>query len=99
MGYALLCRRMNRAMIRMPPTIPFFFIFGTVGGFLLIGAFSPSIITILALPLLLFAPISLIGSLIYLFRCRPLTGYHVAAVWCCVLLFVLPFLIQFLIDG
>jgi hypothetical protein len=22
MGYALLCRRMNRAMIRMPPTIP-----------------------------------------------------------------------------
>ena len=98
-GYALLCHKMNRSMIPKPPTVPFFCIFGTVGGFLLVSALSPSIVTLLVIPLFVFAPISLIGSLVYLFRCRPLTSYHVAAVWCCVLLFVLPFLIQFLIDG
>ncbi len=78
-GFWCLCRRMTRAAIRKPPTIPYFCLFGSVGGYLLIAALSPSVFTLLVLPFAPLAALSLIGSLIYLCFCRPFTRFHVGA--------------------
>jgi len=86
LGFIWLWRRMVRAAIPKPPVFPYFCIFGTVGGYLLIAALSPSPFTLLILPFLPLAALSLAGSLIYLSYCRPFTGFHTGAVVGCSLL-------------
>ena len=101
-GYILLCRKMTKAAIPNPPAIPFFCVFGTVGGYLLIAALSPSVFTLLVLPWTLFAPIALIISLVYVVKATPQTAYHSGAIICClILLFLicLPFLAAILKRG
>lgn len=73
---------MKRAGMPKVLMIPYFCLFGSVGGYLLITALSPSVFTLLILPFAPLAGLSLIGSLIYLCRCRPFTGFHLGAVVC-----------------
>jgi hypothetical protein len=74
---------MDDAEIPRPLYIPYFCLFGSVGGYLLIAALSPSIVSMLILPFLPLAVLSLIGSLIYVSICRPFTRYHLGAVIGC----------------
>jgi len=96
LGYALLYFKMRRSKVPKPPNRPFFFIFGTVGGYLLIVGLSPSIFNLLIFPLFLLAPISLLWSIVYMFYCRPLTGYHKSAILLCSLLIFVNCLLLFL---
>ena len=93
LGYLLLRRRMISASIPRPPTVPFFCVFGSLGGYLLIAGLSPSLYTFLILPFLPLALLSLAASLIYVFRCRPFTSYHLWAAISCSLLLLLPLIL------
>lgn len=79
-AFLLLCLWMKRAGMPKVLMIPYFCLFGSVGGYLLIAALSPSVFTLLAIPFVPLAGLSLIGSLIYLCQCRPFTGFHLGAV-------------------
>ena len=87
-GYIVLCTKMDDAEIPKAPYISYFCLFGSVGGYLLIAALTPSIVTILILPFLPLAILSLIGSLIYVSMCRPFTRYHLGAVIGCSIVLV-----------
>ena len=78
-GYWFLCRRMAATAIPKRPTIPYFCAFGSVGGYFLISGLSPSLFTLLAIPFLPLAILSLIASLVYVLCCRPFTRYHCGA--------------------
>jgi len=80
LGYLLLCRRMDRT-IPNPPKKEFFFIFGSVAGYLLLCTLlMPSPAGLLAVfPFMLCACIALAGSCCSAMRAIPRTGYHIAA--------------------
>jgi hypothetical protein len=86
LSFAVLCWRMRLVAIPRPPVIPYFCVFGSVGGYCLIAGLSPSVFTLLIFPFAPLALLSLAGSLIAVCRCRPFTAYHLGAAVCCFLL-------------
>jgi hypothetical protein len=81
-AYITLCVRMRRAGIQRPPYIPFFFVFGTVGGWMLALALSPSGLTAMSLIFLAtLAPLALVVSSIYLVAGPERSSYHRIALW------------------
>ena len=83
LGFWFLCLKMASAGLPKPLVIPYFCIFGSVGGF----AFS-----LLIIPFGLLALPSLLASLLYVTGCRPFTPYHRGAAIGCGVLLVLPIL-------
>ena len=80
--YVLLCLRMRRVAVPRAPYLPFFFVFGTFGGWCLGLALSPSGLAALSVVFLAtLAPLSLIASAIWLWRHRLLSQYHRAALY------------------
>ena len=81
-AYFALCVRMRISGVQRPPYVPFFFLFGTLGGWLLGLALSPSgLAAVCLLFLVSFAPLSTIVSSIYLaIRSKP-SRYHRVAMW------------------
>jgi len=78
--YLILCIRMRRSGISRPPYLPFFFIFGSFGGWLLAFGLSPSGLAASSIVFLVtLAPLSLLASAIWLWRSRTLSRYHRAA--------------------
>lgn len=88
-AYLLLRRRMRRA-VPNPPIWPFFFNFGTLGGYLLLLALGPDFFTFMfAVPFLGAALISLFYSLLRAVIATPRSQFHTASAWmsgCLVLL-------------
>lgn len=82
LGYWMLCRRMNR-MIPNPPKMEFFFIFGSIAGYLLLCTLlMPSPVGLMVVfPFMLCAYIALAGSCYSATRAFPRTGYHLTAAW------------------
>lgn len=82
--YLTLCVRMSRSGIPRAPYLPFFFIFGSFGGWLLAFGLSPSGLTAMSVIFLFtLAPLSLLASAIWLWRLRDLSRYHRAAFNAC----------------
>ncbi|RBP40532.1 hypothetical protein DES53_108239 [Roseimicrobium gellanilyticum] len=83
--YLALCYRMHRTGITRPPHVPYFFLFGTVGGWLLALALSPSGWTATTIiSLITLAPMALLTSAWWLRSRRTLSIYHRAAFYGCV---------------
>ena len=81
-GYIALCVRMHKSGIQRPPYIPFFFVFGTVGGWMLALALSPSGLTAMSLIFLVtLTPLALVASSIYLVFQSERSSYHRFALW------------------
>jgi hypothetical protein len=81
-AYIALCVRMRRAGVQRPPYIPFFFVFGTVGGWMLALALSPSGLTAMSLIFLAtLSPLALVVSSIYLVARPERSSYHRIALW------------------
>ena len=75
--YLFLCIRMRRSGISRAPYLPFFFIFGSFGGWLLAFGLSPSGLAASSIVFLFtLAPLSLLASAIWLRRFRTLSRYH-----------------------
>ena len=80
--FITLCMRMRASGIQRPPYIPFLFVFGTVGGWMLALALSPSGLTAVSLVFLVtLAPLALISSSIYLAIRSERSNYHRFALW------------------
>jgi hypothetical protein len=80
--YIALCLRMRKANVASPPYVPFFFLFGTLGGWFMALALSPSGLTATCFILLVtLAPIAVIGSSIYLAARSQRSSYHRLALW------------------
>jgi hypothetical protein len=89
--YLALCLWMRRA-VSNPPWLAFFFIFGSIAGYLLLCAYlMPSPVGLfVVLPYMLVAYLVLIGVLIATLRTRPRSRFHVAAAVSSGLLVVAP---------
>ena len=75
--YLILCIRMRHSDVSRPPYLPFFFIFGSFGGWLLAFGLSPSGLAASSIVFLVtLAPLSLLASAIWLWRARTLSRYH-----------------------
>ena len=81
-AYITLCMRMRTSRIQRPPYVPFFFVFGTVGGWMLALALSPSGLAAVSLVFLAtLTPLALIASSIYLLVRPERSSYHRVALW------------------
>jgi len=81
-GHYVVCSHMRESDIPRPPTVPFFFLFGTVGGWLLAVMLSPSGLAASCMVLLLtVAPIALLTSAIRLAIRPERSVYHRIAMW------------------
>jgi hypothetical protein len=81
-AYITLCVRMRRSGVRRPPYVPFFFLLGTVGGWTLTLALSPSGLAASCMILLLTAaPLALVASSFYLVARSERSCYHRFALW------------------
>jgi hypothetical protein len=81
-AFITLCVRMRKSDIQRPPYIPFFFVFGTVGGWMLALALSPSGLTAVSIVFLVtLAPLALIASSLYLVNRSERSSYHRFALW------------------
>src|SRR5713226_2637528 len=81
-AFITLCVRMRRSGVRRPPYVPFFFLFGTVGGWTLALALSPSGLAASCIIFLLTAaPLALVASSIYLVARSERSCYHRLALW------------------
>jgi hypothetical protein len=81
-AYVTLCVRMRRSGIQRPPYVPFFFVFGTVGGWMLALALSPSGLAAVSLIFLAtLTPLTLIASSVYLMARPERSTYHRVALW------------------
>jgi hypothetical protein len=92
LGYGILCWRMRLAAVPRSPVVPYFCVFGSVGGYCLIAGLSPSVFTLLIVPFAPLALISLAVSLVAVCRSHPFTSYHRGAAICCSVLLLLPLL-------
>jgi len=73
---------MHGAGIPRPPVVPFFFLFGTVGGWLLALSLSPSGLAASCMVLMITAaPIAVLASSIYLAIRAECSIYHRVALW------------------
>src|SRR4051794_21906637 len=81
--YFLLLDEMSEKQVPRPPRVPFFFLFGTTGGWLIALALSPSGLTAMCIiPLVTMAPLSLLVSSIWLALRPERTVFHRVAMWC-----------------
>jgi hypothetical protein len=81
-AYFSLCTRMRESGVQRPPYVPFFIVFGTVGGWLLALALSPSGLTAISIILLVtLAPLALLASSVYLVVRSERSSYHRFALW------------------
>src|SRR3954452_23434311 len=81
-GYAGLCARMRDGGVLNPPRFAFFFLFGTVGGWVLGLMLSPSGLTaVCGLLMLTAAPLALFVSSLSLAIQNERTGFHRFAMW------------------
>jgi hypothetical protein len=81
-AYVWLCDTMRCARIARPPIVPFFLVFGTVGGWVLAAALSPSGLAATSLIFLATAaPLALVASSVYLIRRPERSIYHRVAIW------------------
>lgn len=82
LSYIAVCVRMREDGVARPPYVPLFFAFGTVGGWMLGLALSPSgLAAVSVLFLATLAPLALLASSIYLMKRPERSGYHRFAVW------------------
>ena len=80
--YCLLLGAMHEMQVPRPPRLPFFFIFGTLGGWLLAFALSPSGLAAACVVFLMTAsPISLFLSSKRLVSRPERTIFHRVAIW------------------
>ena len=81
-GFWLLYGVMCELEVPRAPTLPFFFVFGTVGGWLLAFALSPSgLAAVCVIVLVTAAPLALLASSIYLAVRSERTVFHRVAMW------------------
>lgn len=81
-GYIALCLRMRKSGTPRPPYIPFFFVFGTVGGWMFGFSAYPSGLTPISIIFLVtLAPFALLVSSIYLLVRSERSAYHRFALW------------------
>jgi hypothetical protein len=81
-AYVACCGRMRGSAVPRPPVVPFFFLFGTLGGWILALALSPSGLTATCIVFLVTAaPLALLASSIYLLRRPDRSLYHRVAIW------------------
>jgi hypothetical protein len=81
-AYITLCMRMRRSGVNRAPYLPFFFVFGTVGGWLLALALSPSGLAATCLIFLgTLAPIALLASSVHLATRPERSCYHRVALY------------------
>jgi hypothetical protein len=80
--YAWLCDMMSTSRIQRPPVVPFFFLFGTLGGWVFAAALSPSGLTAASIVFLMVAaPLALVISSVYLMCRSERSIYHRLAIW------------------
>jgi len=80
--YFLLLGAMHEMQVPRPPRLPFFFIFGTLGGWLLALALSPSGLAATCIVFLMTAaPLSLLVSSVWLAVRPEHTVFHRVAMW------------------
>ncbi len=86
-AYLSLCAWMAFARVPRAPYLPFFFIFGSYGGWFMGWSLIPcegEEMFLILLILFIAAPLSLLGSALWLwFRDRPFTGFHRTAFYGC----------------
>lgn len=81
-AFVTLCVRMRQSGVQRPPYVPFFFVFGTVGGWMLALALSPSGLAAMSLIFLVtLTPLALTASSIYLVTRPERSTYHRVALW------------------
>lgn len=81
-GYLSLLIIMQESSVPRPPVVPFFFIFGTLGGWLLSFSFPPGLLLVLgSLSLLTAAPVALLASSVFLSVQPERTLFHRVAMW------------------
>ena len=78
-AYIALCLRMKKMGITHPPYIPYFFLFGVMGGWLYWVAYHPYG-HLYGLFLVWVAPFATVLSSIYLQKCPERSGYHGVAI-------------------
>ena len=82
-SYLALVFHLKRIKLDKPPFVPLFLIFGTIGGWILAFALSPSGLTAICIIFLVtLAPIALLISSICLSYLKNLTVYHRIPMWC-----------------
>jgi hypothetical protein len=79
----VLCIIAKRWTAGKAPIFPYFCVFGTVGGYVLLDALACPGVMVVACAFVPLSTLSLIGSLIYLARSRPFTGFHWGAAISC----------------
>jgi hypothetical protein len=81
-AYVWLCRVMRKRCPARPPRVAFFFLFGTIGGWVLAFMVSPSGLTAMCIVLLMSAaPLALLLSSAYLAIRPESTTFHKVAMW------------------
>lgn len=81
-AYDLLITAMRERQVLNPPRLPFFFIFGTIGGWLLALALSPSGLAATCVVFLVtLAPLVLAASSLKLAKSPERTVFHKIAMW------------------
>jgi hypothetical protein len=81
-AYIALCIRMRNSGVTRAPYLPLFFVFGTVGGWLLALSISPSGLTAACLIFLgTFAPVALLASSLRLAARPERSCYHRLALY------------------
>jgi len=81
-GYYALLADMRESGLSRPPSVPFFFLFGTLGGWLIALMLFPSVLTsACVLFLATAAPLALLISSLYLAVRPERSVYHRIALW------------------
>jgi len=81
LAYVWFCVRMEKKLSKRAPFLAYFFLFGTLGGWFLAFALSPSPLSLISMLLLVtFAPIALLGSSIALLTEKSASVYHYTAI-------------------
>ena len=81
-AYVRVCRKMRARAIPHPPRVPFFFLFGTVGGWVLAFMLSPSGLAATCIVLMVSAaPLAILVSSAYLAIRRERSSFHRVAMW------------------
>ena len=81
-GYVGVCRSMRQRGVPHAPYIPFFLLFGTVGGWVLAFMLSPSGLAAMCVVLMVSAaPLAVLIASAYLAFRRERTPFHRFAIW------------------